>query len=370
MTTRARIKVRDRLLRSLHVPIHIPSARQHGHDLQVRIDGANLHIHSERTELTLSPEALGSAFLLPAAAVGRRLSGEMADPTWLAGTRAILEQAQDWWGWQASPPRFSPDPQPSPAARGVGLPFSLGVDSFYSLFFANPAPDLLILGGFGARLARPGILTRMCNAIADVADTTGKDWTLIETDLRTHRLFGKLNWELTHGAALAFLGHLLQERIGTLLVSSTLDQNNLVPWGSHPTLDPLWSSSRLTIKHVGHAVQRAEKVRQLVRHPVAAPLVQRHLQVCWENPSATGNCGRCHKCVRTRINLHRDAPGFHLDTMPEDIPLTEAIQALPPVTQELLLNLYRELPGCPDPEVESALLDLIRRSEERIKNHA
>jgi hypothetical protein len=70
----------------------------------------------------------------------------------------------------------------------------------------------------------------------------------------------------------------------------------------------------------------------------------------------------------TRINLHRDRPGFHLENMPEEHPLADAIEALPPITNVLSLDLRRELVGCPDPSVERALQNLIRRSEAKIQS--
>lgn len=358
------MKILDRITRLLGMPVRIPGGRTSGNDLRVSIDGGNFQVHSERTELELSPEALGSAFLLPAASAGRRLAGDSIDATWLKGSSAILDLARDWWGWRADIPRFSPT-HAVPSAKGVGLAFSLGVDSFYSLFFADPRPDLLILAaGFDVPLEKRAIIAALSKSVGEVAEATGRDWTVIETDLRRHKLFRKTKWDFSHGGALAFLGHLLQERIGTLLISSSTDQDHLAPWGTHPDLDSLWSSDSLKVKHVGHQTYRSEKLRQLVNHPVARNLIQQHLRVCYENPSRNGNCGCCHKCVLTRINLHRDAPDFHLETMPEDIPLVQAIEALPPMTNPLAINLRKELVGSSDLRVDAALRDLIRRSEE------
>jgi len=266
-------------------------------------------------------------------------------------------------------PRFVPHVGETPPLAPIGLAFSLGVDSFYSCFFADPQPDLLILaGGFDVAADRMDILGHMQDSVAAIAEATGTNWTMVVTDLRRHPLYRKSPWDFTHGGALAFLGHLLEEHIGTLMISSSYDENHLGPWGSHPDLDPLWSSSRVVVRHVGQEVSRSEKVRRLLHHPVAAPLVQRHLRVCWEFQTEKGNCGRCHKCVLMRINLHRDMPGFHLETMPETVPLAEAIESLPPLTNNLSLNFRKELLGCPDPRVERALQDLIRRSEESMSN--
>lgn len=361
-------KLRDRIARFLNIPVHIPSLVAHGNDLRTRIDGKFLHIRSERTKLVLSPEALGSAFLLPAAAMGRRLVGESCDPVWLENTQRILNQVDEWWGWGLIRPDFALG-SPGRPSQGVGLAFSLGVDSFYSCFFADPTPDLLILAsGFDIPLERKDILSPMCNSLAAVAEATGKKWTMIETDLKEHRLFRRLSWEASHGAAVAFLGHLLQEHIGSLLISSSYDQDHLGPWGSHPDLDPYWSSSRLLVKSIGHEVSRSEKIKRLVNHPVARSLMKDHLRVCWENPSSQGNCGYCHKCVLLRMTLRWHAPDLQIRTLQEDIPLVQAIEALPPLTNNLPLNFRRELIGHLDPPVERALAKLIQRSEESIEN--
>jgi hypothetical protein len=361
-----RPKLRDRVARFLNIPVHVPPLIKHGNHLRTRIDGNFLHARSERTELVLSPEALASAFLLPSVAMGRRLVGDSCDPVWLENAHHILDQFNEWWGWEVLRPDFTAS-HPGQPRHGVGLAFSLGVDSFYSCFFADPAPDLLILAsGFDIPLQRRDILRAMCNSLATVAEATGKNWTMIETNLREHHLFRRLSWEFSHGGAIAFLGYLLQEHIGSLLISSSYDQDHLGPWGSHPNLDPYWSSSRLSVVSIGHEVSRSEKIMRLVNHPVARPLVKDHLRVCWEYPSALGNCGYCHKCVLLRMTLRWHAPDLKLTTLPENIPLVQAIEALPPLKQDLSLNFRRELVGHLDPPVDLALRKLIQRSEESL----
>lgn len=362
-----RPKLRDRIAGFFDIPVHIPPLVNYGNDLRTKVDGSFLRVRSERTELTLSPEALATVFLLPAVAMRRRLVGDSCDPIWLENTQRILEQINEWWGWQEARPSFAPG-NPGRPSRGVGLAFSLGVDSFYSCFFADSPPDLLILAsGFDVPIERKDILIPMCNSLAAVAEVSGKDWTVIETDLREHRLFRRVSWEASHGAAVAFLGHLLQEHIGSLLISSSYDQNHLGPWGSHPDLDPCWSSSRLSVSSIGHEVSRSEKIRRLVNHPVARSLLKDHLRVCWEYPSSLGNCGYCHKCVLLRMTLLWHAPDLKLGTLPEAIPLVQAIEALPPLPNDLSLNFRRELVGHLDPPVDRALQKLIRRSEENIQ---
>lgn len=361
------MKIVEKLACRLGNKVAIPSDRMEGHELVTHVCGHPLHLRSERTTLSLTPEALATAFLLPAASMSKTLKGKSIDSVWLKGSGRILAQANNWWSWHAQPPEFKFETRPPSRNPGVALPFSLGVDSFYSCFFADPKPDILVLAaGFDVPLQKNSVLLRMQHAVAAVAEAVGKDWTMIATDLRQHPLYRKSSWLWNFGGAVAFLGHLLERHVDTLLISSSLHESQLAPCGSHPSIDPLWSSSRLDIKHVGHDVFRFEKLRRLTQHPVAAPLVQKHLQVCWESPSDEGNCGRCGKCLLTRLNLHRCAPDFLLETMPDTLPLAEAIAALPSIPNELALSLWRELVGGPDPRVERALSDLIRRSETEI----
>jgi hypothetical protein len=59
---------------------------------------------------------------------------------------------------------------------------------------------------------------------------------------------------------------------------------------------------------------------------------------------------------------------LEIRTLPEDIPLVQAIEALPPLTNDLPLNFRRELIGHPEPPVDRALRKLIQRSEESIES--
>jgi hypothetical protein len=351
----------------MDVPVSLPAIPLRTHREPFRIAGDSIFIRSKHRDLNVSSEALGSAFLLPAASIGRRISGRTADQLWQNGAGQILQRAYDWWGWRAGSPCFQAR-LPSARASGVGLAFSLGIDSFYSCFFADPAPDFLVLAaGFDVPLERQDILDAMCCSVAEIAEAVGAQWALIETDLRKHHLFRKASWEWTHGGAVAMLGHLTSEHCGTFIISSSFEQGKLGPWGSHPDLDPLWSSSVLGFQHFGDDVSRLEKLRRLINHPVARICVQRHLRVCWVAPNPSGNCGRCRKCTLLRASLSLCEPGFQLDTMPNDQVLPDAIRSLAPCADDLVLNYWRELLGGENRELDSALRDLVRRSEEKLR---
>lgn len=118
------------------------------------------------------------------------------------------------------------------------------------------------------------------------------------------RKFG-LGWNTYFGAGLAAMGHALGAR--RVLVAGGHCWRELWPAGSHPLSDPLWSSSRTELVHVGRGQKRWEKLAAIAQAPGAIDL----LRVCWQDKGY--NCGRCEKCIRTMVLLRLlglESPSF------------------------------------------------------------
>jgi hypothetical protein len=103
-----------------------------------------------------------------------------------------------------------------------------------------------------------------------------------------------------HGARLGSIAHLFAS-ISTVSLASSFFVADLFPWGSHPLLDPCYSSSSVEVRHEGVGFRRLESVRVLRERP---DLLQ-FLIVCSEMPidERQANCGRCEKCLRTMLEL-------------------------------------------------------------------
>jgi hypothetical protein len=107
-------------------------------------------------------------------------------------------------------------------------------------------------------------------------------------------------WEHRHvGAALASVGHAATVGPAFIFIGGTYPVANPVPAGSHAAVDSLFSSQRATIIHDGSRFSRLDKVRQLASWPAAL----KALRVCPANLGDQVNCGRCEKCLRTRLEL-------------------------------------------------------------------
>ena len=139
-----------------------------------------------------------------------------------------------------------------------------------------------------------------------------------------------------HGAALASVAHALSKRLARVYIASSNDISYLEPWGSHPVLDPNFSSAELQLQHTGHAFSRLDKIRLIADWDCALE----NVRVCTENSPGRLNCGRCEKCVRTMLELLAvdklsQTPAFQADNVsPELLEAALQIDLLRSVTPE------------------------------------
>jgi len=181
--------------------------------------------------------------------------------------------------------------------RPIGLFFSGGIDSFYTLLRAKETQDadideLLFIQGFDIPLANTRAHSRAIDRIQEIADKLGKRLVTVATNIRQTR-FQESSWtDLAFGCLLAGAGHSLGRRYRQLVISSGLPATHLRPHASHPETDPLFSSSWTNFRHYAVETDRIPKLEFLRAHP----LTLQNLRVCYESDTGD-NCGRCMKCV-------------------------------------------------------------------------
>ncbi|GAA1582195.1 hypothetical protein GCM10009828_002790 [Actinoplanes couchii] len=261
------------------------------------------------------------AFTLPAMAIGEPLivnapvSGRL-----LRGARDAMDLYHRWW--DVKPVEIAPASTagPTAAASGVGLFFTAGVDSHYSLL-----KDLRRADAPGHREITHLVFAnvheddgpdheRLVTRLTEVAQETGKQLLIVETNLRalTEEVVG---WNEYHGAALAAVALALEGVLGTCLLAAGEDYGHLPPWGSHPLLDPLWSTEGLALVHDGVEAARVEKISQYLVH---SALALRTLTVCGRTQPGL-NCGACDQCVSTMIALEIGGGLGECATLPHDL---------------------------------------------------
>ncbi len=197
----------------------------------------------------------------------------------------------------------------------AGFLFSGGIDSLATLRHnhlhypvEHPARirDGLIIYGLEVRddISFDHVLTNLeC-----IADDAGIRMIPMYTNIRElgperDRDFWAGFW-LTHymGATFGAAIHALSRRFTVFSINSCHDIPHLIPYSSHPLIDPFFSSSDLRIQHVGINFSRYEKTKIIADWQVALD----NLRVCNDFRSYQKgmlNCGVCEKCVRTMLAL-------------------------------------------------------------------
>lgn len=235
---------------------------------------------------------------------GLRVEGRVS-PRLLRSLPTIMDIYQAWKPELARVDVVATDvATPRAAGTSCGLFFSGGVDSFYSLLKNDAGggervSHLVLVFGFDVKLHNRALFEQIAARAAEVAQRAGKQLVIVETNVRSLS-DGIASWDLYHGGPMAGVALALGGLWHRVLVASTYAYQELHPWGSHPLVDPRWSTERVTVVHDGCEATRLQKVRRLS----ASDLALTSLRVCWNNQGAEYNCGRCEKCLRTMIALH------------------------------------------------------------------
>jgi hypothetical protein len=329
-----------------------------GSRIEAAVDGESLSFESAETVLEPSPEAIAGCALMAAVAGRRTLAvADRVDATWLGNMDRMLRIWNRWWGYPVRPIRVGVRPAVAARARKTALCFTGGVDSFYTLLCGPTRPDVVAyVRGYDMSPDDEVRWSSFEPSFREVACDTGAHAVVLRTELRRHHALSRLDWSRAHGGLLAAIGHLLSGEVGRLLVSSSYTLAVLTRWGSHPGTDPLWSSDRVEVVHVGVEHSRISKIRAISGHELA----RHHLRVCWENRSASGNCSRCDKCVSTMVFLATCVEADRLPTFDWSGSLADRLDRLPGTR---FGNSYRELlAGRPDRRLAAAIRALLRRT--------
>lgn len=235
---------------------------------------------------------------LLAGAVGARLRIDApVDSSALEGAGRAAALLGEWFDW----PRLSVSAPtvdaPALPHRGTALFFSRGLDSTWSLFRGGtPVHHLIGIDWEDAPLASEGTRDIMRGTTAAAADL-GLPFHRVSSN---YRQFSDdvIGWDDAVGPTLASFALLLAPLVDEVIISATLPAHLLRPKGTHPDLDPLWSSSATAVRHFGAELGRCHKAAAVADEP----FVQRWLKVCWER-AGDGNCGTCPKCQMTMTNF-------------------------------------------------------------------
>jgi hypothetical protein len=302
------------------------------HHLWYRVSGSTVARGSD---------ALLAAVLLPAMTAGAPLRvGGSISPRLLAASSTI----QDIFAtWDPTLRRVSIQPavfcsKDVGLAQDVGCFFSGGVDSWYSfLKHREEVSALIFVHGFDIALQDTPLRERASQVIRRVAAHLQKPLIEVETNLRAFS-DQYVSWESYHGSALASVALLLSPQMHTVYIAAAHTYRHLIPLGSHPILDPLWSTETMQIVHDGCEATRQEKVRRFAE----CDLALKTLRVCWENPESAYNCGKCRKCQTTMVDLYLAGALHRCTTFDQPLDLRKVSRLMPSASTFSLLEASLE----------------------------
>ncbi len=155
------------------------------------------------------------------------------------------------------------------------------------------------IGGVPERGMKYHVFDRAMAAMKNITDHAGAELIPVYTNIR-HLCDERDLWlNRFFGAVLAAAAHSFSQKFDRFSIASSYDLYNLGPCGSHPLLDPEYSSFDLAIRHRDLAWTRIDKIKLVSEWPVALS----NMRVCLANVKDRLNCGKCEKCVRTMTGL-------------------------------------------------------------------
>ncbi|UCF85092.1 MAG: hypothetical protein JSV50_05520 [Desulfobacteraceae bacterium] len=284
--------------------------------------GQEIYIETDEEfaeDISCNPHGFLVGCIIPAMHFGEKrvlLEDEIC-PGLREGLQTVMALIKDWSDGSYRPLKIetktSPAVHRSNGQRSAGLFLSGGIDSLaalrvnkinYHAQHPGSIKDCLFIHGFDIggvikRGMKYPVFDRAKAAMSLVAEDADVTLIPVYTNIR-HLCDERDLWlEKFFGAVLAAVGHAFDSRLNLVYIASSYDIANLAPCGSHPLLDPEYSSFDLRIKHRDLELSRLDKLRLIADWDVAF----HNFRVCLANVKDRLNCGKCEKCVRTMTEL-------------------------------------------------------------------
>lgn len=287
--------------------------------LSANVDGSEIWFMADPGVLAPRAEYFLAMAMFHALASGRPVVFDDALPLSpaLAAQLGAISRLLCQWNPEFHPVRVTARLE-EPASRPfVAGSFSGGVDSSFTyLCNRSHITHLLTLSCFDRHEALPQEdrsqpWPERIGKIRRLAAIEGKQLLAIESNADQWCEAHWLSFDYVHGSLLCSVAVGLGLEAYYIPTSSAGGQ--LAPWGSHPLLDPLFSTQQTEVIHHGYDHRRTQKIEAIATDQVLLD----HLQVCWHSQDM--NCGRCSKCVRTMLAL--DLLGVEGAPFPKTDPL-------------------------------------------------
>lgn len=275
-------------------------------------------------DISCNPHAFLVACTMPAMRFGEKrifIDSEIC-PELQGGLITAMGLICNWFDWynhasslvriEAKQQKYIGSSSKTPRA---GFLFSGGIDSLATLrsnriHYSSEHPGFIRDGIliYGLEVSKPKSFKYVLNSVSILAKDADVTLIPVYTNIKdlgpeNNKIFWDDFWVHEFmGATFSAVAHAFTRRLSALSINSCHDIPNLMPYGSHPLLNPNYSSSDLRILHQGIQLSRFAKTKLVSSWDLAL----QHLRVCNKSEYYSAgilNCGKCEKCVRTMLAL-------------------------------------------------------------------
>lgn len=246
---------------------------------------------------------------------------------------------------------------------------STGIDSTYALI--KGVQDVtfthgLVVHGADYRLQHTTGFESLFSRVKALCAKAGLEPIVVKTDMRKIGF----NWGMHHIAQLAACMHFLGPKFTDVAFAAdnTINQDmKRFPWGNNFFIGSHTSGGQTRAHYVGYEADRYAKIKAIQNDGRYLD----ELGVCFLDKELGGNCGKCPKCVMTRIAFECEG-----DTGPaifrEHPPLAEFIDNIKvgsdkSAARGIAVRSNELIPHVTDPDVRAALKRFHRRAVHRMK---
>ena len=267
-------------------------------------------------DLSINPHSFLIGGILPAMHFGEvRVHIDAAVcPELIDGLLTVMHCIRHWWYApdQKIPlieTKIKSEPTNPKKPNRAGMFFSGGIDSLatircnrhsYPLNHPQSIKDGLLV--YGLEVADPEAFKFVVSSVSELAKECNVTLIPVYTNLRDLNddwLFWSRSYQ---GAVFSAIAHAFFKRLDVISISSSHCFCRSPHYGTHPLVDPNFSSSDLQIKHTCYRLSRLEKTKMIADWEAAL----KNLRVCNQYGLYRANhlnCGRCEKCLITMTGL-------------------------------------------------------------------
>ncbi len=276
---------------------------QHGNQIKLSDRGQAISYQVEGLELPqLADHSFAVWHTLPTAMLTGRdieIDGPV-DPVVIANGEKLARVWSMWSPGVLQPVKIhaSKVVAPQRGKRSVLAFYSGGVDSTFHLM-ASPKEDLpsraLTIHGMDYKPDNDRNFLALVKKTEPLLKHFGIERVTIKSDVAQ---YGKAT--ILHGFTLAGCASLLSDVFGTAQIAAdyTWEQDMMSwPWGTNHVTNRYFAGSDWSLKTVTSDFSRTEKIEAIAANKMACDAIS----FCTDSKSRPVNCGRCQKCVRTKL---------------------------------------------------------------------